>query len=46
MEAIIIRVEKTKKNELKAKAALQGISMTQLIGELITEYLEETKRAS
>lgn len=41
---IHIRLPADVKNELKAIAALNGKSMTELLGEIVTRYLEETKR--
>jgi predicted DNA-binding protein len=43
MDFIHIRVPSETRQELKVIAATLGISMTQLIGELINEYLSEKK---
>ena len=43
MDFIHIRVPSKTRQELKVIAATLGISMTQLIGELINEYLLEKK---
>lgn len=45
MEAIIFRIDKSKKNRLKASAALNGKSLTALLGEIVEQYLKETKEA-
>lgn len=46
MEKIHIRLTSKTKNSLKAVAALQGMSMTELVGDLIERYLKETKEAA
>ena len=45
MEDVIFRIDKPTKNKLKAQAALEGKSMTKLLGELVVRYLKETKEA-
>lgn len=45
MEIIHIRVPSETRQDLKIVAATQGKSMTQLIGEMINEFLKEIKRA-
>ena len=47
MEDVIFRIDKPTKNKLKAQAALEGKSMTKLLGELVTKYLfkKEIKEA-
>lgn len=45
MEDVIFRIDKSTKNKLKAQAALEGKSMTKLLGELVVRYLKETKEA-
>lgn len=43
MDFIHIRVPKEVRQQFKAVAATLGKSMTQLLGEMITEYLREKK---
>lgn len=45
MDFIHIRVPSDVRQQLKIVAATRNISMTQLIGELIKEYLSEKKGA-
>lgn len=44
MDIIHIRIEKKYRQLLKILAAERNISMTQLMGEILTEYFSETKR--
>lgn len=44
MDFIHIRVPRETRNQLKAIAATLDKSMTQLLGELIDEYLTEIKK--
>lgn len=46
MEIIHIRVPKEVRQQFKVVAATLGKSMTQLMGELITEYLRKIKGAN
>lgn len=46
MEDVIFRIDKSIKSKLKAQAALEGKSMTKLLGELVIQYLSrEAKEA-
>ena len=45
MDIIHIRIDSKYRTLLKITAAERNISMTQLMGEILTEYFEESKRA-
>lgn len=43
MEAIIFRIDKKTKQQLKSESALAGKSMTQFIGDILTAFLRDKK---
>ena len=44
MTKIHINLSNETKNSLKAAAASQGMSMTELVGDLIVQYLSEIRK--
>lgn len=46
MEQVIFRIDKDIKKQLKVKAALNGLSLTELLGDLVVQYLEDKKEVA
>lgn len=46
MEQVIFRIDKDIKKQLKATAALNGLSLTELLGDLVVQFLKDKKEAA